>query len=193
MPKLTSDQVPLNPYRVIWDLMHTLDRTRSMITHDSGSPRDQLSPFYETIVPTGYIGWGSSTQLGSSLGMAMGAGLGDPDKIGVAVLGDAALGMCGMDIETGVRHRIPFLTVLLNNSVMGGYERFQPYAVEAYALKDLSGHYAKVAEGLGSYVERVEQPKDIVPAIQRALKVIEGGKPAFLEMITCEESAQSRM
>ena len=47
MPKLTSNDTPITPYRVIWDLMHTIDVPNSVITHDAGSPRDQLSPFWE--------------------------------------------------------------------------------------------------------------------------------------------------
>ena len=39
MPKLTSDQVPMTPYRVIWDLMRTVDPAEAIVTHDSGSPR----------------------------------------------------------------------------------------------------------------------------------------------------------
>jgi len=56
MPKLTSDEVPLSPYRILWDLMHTVDRANTIITHDAGSPRDQLSPFWEAITPLSYIG-----------------------------------------------------------------------------------------------------------------------------------------
>ncbi len=47
LPKLTSDDVPLSPYRVLWDLMHTVDVANTIITHDAGSPRDQLSPFWQ--------------------------------------------------------------------------------------------------------------------------------------------------
>ena len=67
MPKLTSNEIPLRPYRVLWDLMHTVDRKNTIITHDAGSPRDQLSPFWETLAPLTYIGWGKSTQLGYGL------------------------------------------------------------------------------------------------------------------------------
>ena len=69
-PRLTSEEVPLSPYRVIWDLMHTVDRANTIITHDAGSPRDQISPFWETVTPMSYIGWGKSTQLGYGLGLA---------------------------------------------------------------------------------------------------------------------------
>ena len=67
MPKLTSDEIPINPYRVVWDLMQAVDRTQTIVTHDSGNPRDQTLPFYETITPHGYIGWGKSTQLDMDL------------------------------------------------------------------------------------------------------------------------------
>src|SRR5882724_8876350 len=48
-PRLTQDTKPLSPYRVIWDLMHTVDVANTIITHDAGSPRDQISPFREPI------------------------------------------------------------------------------------------------------------------------------------------------
>src|SRR5262249_42380381 len=67
MPKLTSDATPLSPYRVIWDLLHTVDAANTIITHDAGSPRDQLSPFWESVAPLTYIGWGKTTQLGYGL------------------------------------------------------------------------------------------------------------------------------
>src|SRR5207302_1363030 len=126
LPRLTSDETPINPYRVIYELMRLVDRRQAVITHDSGMPRDQLAPFWETLIPRGYIGWGKSTQLGSSLGLALGAKLAAPDRLVMHFLGDTALGMCGMDLETAVRERIPILTVLVNNGLMGGYERWIP-------------------------------------------------------------------
>ena len=128
MPRLTSKEEPINPYRVIWELMHAVDPMRTVITHDSGCPRDQLVPFYEAVVPHGYIGWGKSTPLGSSLGLIMGAKLAKPEWLTINLLGDAAFGMVGMDFETAVRNRIPILTILMNNGVMGGYTKKQPIA-----------------------------------------------------------------
>ena len=55
-PKLTSSAKPLSPYRVIWDLLHTVDAARTIVTHDAGSPRDQISPFWECTEPLSYIG-----------------------------------------------------------------------------------------------------------------------------------------
>jgi thiamine pyrophosphate-dependent acetolactate synthase large subunit-like protein len=198
-PLLTSNETPINPYRVLHDLMSVVDRQRTIITHDSGTPRDQLAPFWETLIPRGFLGWGKSTQLGSSLGFALGAKLAAPDKLVVQFLGDTAFGMCGMDLETAVRERIPILTILLNNGLMGGYERFIPIASEKYRSRYLTGDYLRVAEGLGVKVERVTAPSEIIPAIKRAIDVVGydsssgSGHPALIEFITREETRLSRL
>ena len=186
-PKLTSDQVPLNPYRVMGDFMKVTDPAQTIVTHDSGNPRDQLVPIYEAVTPRGYLGWGHSTQLGFSLGAAMGAKLAAPDKLVVNFLGDAAFGMVGMDVETAVREEIPILTLLLNNSAMGNYEQHIPKSVERYGTKYLSGNYSDVARGLGAHSERVERPDEIIPALERGIAQTRDGKPALIEFITCEE------
>ncbi|HLZ31984.1 MAG TPA: thiamine pyrophosphate-requiring protein [Chloroflexota bacterium] len=187
LPRLTADETPINPYRVIWDLNHTLDRANTIITHDSGNPRDQTLTMYEAIAPRGYLGWGKSTQLGTGLGMALGAKLAYPDKTVVNIMGDLAFGTVGMEVETAVRERLPIITVILNNSVMGGYGHHMPTASERFGANRLSGSYAGVAQALGAHSERVERPDDVVPAILRAIAVTREGTPAVLEMITKEE------
>ncbi|MHB9098647.1 MAG: thiamine pyrophosphate-requiring protein [Syntrophales bacterium] len=187
MPRLTAEREPISPYRVVWELMQAVDPKRTVVTHDSGCPRDQLVPFYETVVPHGYVGWGKTTPLGSSLGLIMGAKLARPEWLAVNLMGEAAFGMVGMDFETAVRNKIPILTILMNNGVMGGYTKKQPIATELFGIHRLSGHYAKVAEALGGHGERIEKMADLKPALQRAIAVTEAGSPAFLEIITAEE------
>ena len=116
MPKLTSNEKPMNPYRVVWDMMHTVDLDNTIVTHESGSAREYMSPFWEARAPRSFIGWGKSTQLGYSLGLAMGAKLAFPDKQVINVMGDMAFSTVGLDIETAVRCDIPILTVVNNNS-----------------------------------------------------------------------------
>ncbi len=187
MPKLTSEAVPLSPYRVIWDLMHTVDRANTIITHDAGSPRDQLSPFWESVAPLTYLGWGKTTQLGYGLGLVMGAKLAAPEKLCVNVWGDAAIGFTGMDFETAVRERIPILSILLNNFSMAVELPVMKVATEKYRSTDISGNYADMARALGGYGERVTQPAEIVPAIRRAIRKTQEGVPALLEFLTARE------
>jgi acetolactate synthase-1/2/3 large subunit len=184
LPRLTADTAPLSPYRVIWDLLHTVDVANTIITHDAGSPRDQLSPFWETQAPLSYLGWGKTTQLGYGLGLAMGAKLVQPEKLCINVWGDAAIGFTGMDFETAVRERIPILSVLLNNYSMAIELKVMKVATEKYRSTDISGNYAEFARALGGWGERVTEPREIVPAIKRAVAKTRDGTPALLEFIT---------
>ncbi len=183
-PRLTADTKPLSPYRVIWDLMHTVDVANTIITHDAGSPRDQISPFWEPVAPLSYIGWGKTTQLGYGLGLAMGAKLAAPDKLCVNVWGDAAIGFTGMDFETAVRERIPILSVLLNNFSMAIELKIMKTATAKYRSTDISGDYAAMARAFGGHGERVTEPGEIVPAIRRAIRKTQDGTPALLEFLT---------
>ena len=184
MPRLTQATKPLSPYRVIWDLLHTVDVSRTVITHDAGSPRDQLSPFWECTTPLSYIGWGKTTQLGYGLGLAMGAKLAHPEKLCINLWGDAAIGFTGMDFETAVRERIPILSVLLNNFSMAIELKIMKVSTDKFRSTDISGNYADMAKAFGGYGERVTEPAEIIPAIRRAIKKTEEGVPALLEFIT---------
>jgi acetolactate synthase-1/2/3 large subunit len=190
-PRLTDEREPIGPYRVVGELARTIDRANAIVTHDSGSPRDQLLPFYQSLRPRGYLGWGKSTQLGYGYGLAMGAKLAAPERLVVNVLGDAAFGMTGMDVETAARERIGVLTILLNNSAMGGYEKVMPIATERYHSKYLTGDYTQVAKGLGAQAERIEHPAELAGAIERGARVTMEGRPVVLEIITREDTEKS--
>ncbi len=188
MPKLTLNEAPISPYRVVWDLLHTVDVANTIITHDAGSPRDQLSPFWEAQTPLSYIGWGKTTQLGYGLGLAMGAKLAQPDKLCINVWGDAAIGFTGMDFETAVRERIPILSILFNNFSMAIEIPIMPVSQEKYGATNISGNYAMMAQAFGGYGERVIDPNEIIPAIRRGIQKTQEGTPVLLEFITAKET-----
>ena len=192
-PLLTSNDAPLSPYRVLWDLQHTVDMAETIITHDAGSARDQLTPFWKSTAPLSYIGWGKTTQLGYGLGLAMGAKLACPDKLCINVWGDAAIGFTGMDFETAARERIPILSILLNNEAMAIELNIMPVATQKYRSTDISGNYADFAKALGGYGERVSRPDDIIPAIKRGIQKTREGTPVLLEFMTCQETRASRL
>ena len=190
-PKLTSDKVPITPYRVIWEFMNKVDPADAIVTHDSGSPRDQLLPFYQSAGPRTYLGWGKSHGLGTGLGLNIGAKLAAPDKFVVNFMGDAAFGMTGLDFETAVRCELPILTIVLNNSSMAVETDNLVESHELYNTRDVSGNYADIAVALGGWSERVEDPSEVGVAILRARRATEDGRAALLEFITSEEIAFS--
>jgi len=191
-PKRNSNDAPLNPYRVLKDLYDTVDIHNTIITHDAGSPRDQLSPFWKSVEPLSYIGWGKTTQLGYGLGLAMGAKLARPDKLCINVWGDAAIGFTGMDFETAVRERIPIMSILLNNFSMAIELKVMPVSTEKYRSTDISGDYAAMARAFGGYGERVTKPDEIVAAIKRGIQKTREGTPVLLEFITSKEVEVAR-
>lgn len=187
MPKLTNNEAPINPYRVLWELNRLVDKSKTIITHDAGSPRDQITPFWEAITPLSYIGWGKTTQLGYGLGLAMGAKLAKPDHLCINVWGDAAIGFTGMDFETCARERIPILSILFNNFSMAIEIPIMPVSQAKYGSTDISGNYADMARAFGCYGERITDPNDIVAALQRGIAATQRGEPVLLEFITDKE------
>jgi thiamine pyrophosphate-dependent acetolactate synthase large subunit-like protein len=181
MARLTSDEVPLNPYRACWDLAHLLDRHNTVLLHDAGTTRAYISHHYETLFPNGFLSFGNTSSMGWSTPAAMGAKLAHPEKTVVNVTGDGSFGMTGMEIETAARNRIAILTVILNNQGLNASRerqraRFQDREIGV----GLGGDYVGLARALGAYGERVERPGDLRPALDRALK---HPGPAVLEIM----------
>ena len=183
-PRFAADDVPISPLRVIGELMRAVDPARAVITHDSGYPRDHLAPHYVSTRPRGYLGWGNSTPLGSSLGLALGAKVAAPDKLSVCFLGDAAFGQCGLELETAVRNKIPVLCILVNNSEMTGYGDHQRVAEERFGLKALSGRYAEIGSALGAESSRITEPGQVADSIQEGIARAEAGAVVLLEFIS---------
>ncbi|MCJ7610399.1 thiamine pyrophosphate-binding protein [Candidatus Bathyarchaeota archaeon] len=187
MPKLTSNEVPINPYRVYWDLMNTLDLKKSAVSHDSGNTRDQLSALWESPIPHGYLGWGNVSTLGFGFAYALAAKLANPEWAAVNVTGDAGVGYQMGNYEAAVRHKIGVTTVHINNSGFGGYGKgfwgtgHDPYtsAVSPSSILNM----AAATAAMGEYSERIEKPDEIVPAVKRALAANASGRPAYLEFI----------
>lgn len=193
LPKLTSNEKPMTPYRVIYELNKLVDKQKVVITHDAGSPRDQLIPFWESARPLSYLGWGKTTQLGYGLPLAMGAKLARPDCLCINVWGDAAIGFTGMDFETAVRERIPILSILFNNFSMAMELPIMPISTAKYRSTDIGGNYADMAVAFGGYGERITEPGDIVAALERGIAATERGQPALLEFLTSQELEMSLM
>ncbi|HEY3518118.1 MAG TPA: thiamine pyrophosphate-requiring protein [Gammaproteobacteria bacterium] len=190
-PHLTSEAKPLSPYRIINELLQVADVPNTIITHDAGSPRDELSPFWNPIAPLSYIGWGKSTQLGYGLGLTMGAKIAHPDKLCVNFWGDAAIGMTGMDFETCVRAKIPILSILSNNFAMATEDDDMVLSRQKYGSTDISGNYSEFAKAMGGYGERVTDPDQVLHALVRGIRMTQEGTPVLLEFITAREKTFS--
>ncbi len=191
-PLLNSDKVPINTYRVIGEMDKTLDRENSIVTHDAGAPRDSILPFYTATVPHSYIGWGKTTHLGFGIPLMIGAKLAQPDKFCINLMGDGAFGMSGLDLETSVRANAPITTVILNNGGMATYPGGYPISRERFGTTEVTGDYAKIAEGLGAVGITVTRPSEIAPALKRARQLNADGATVLLDIHSNMEGRRSR-
>jgi acetolactate synthase-1/2/3 large subunit len=186
-PWMESSDTPINPYRVIGDLMKVLDPGSSFVTADSGNTRDQTSTVYEARIPRGFLGWGNVSTLGFSLAGAVAAKLAYPERQCVHVTGDA--GVCYMmgNFEAVARYKIGITTVHINNGGYSGYgpgfwgEGHDPYT---WKVSDHSSAcMSSMARAVGFHGEDVTAPSEVIPALRRAFDENAKGRPAFLEFI----------
>ncbi|RYX93390.1 MAG: thiamine pyrophosphate-requiring protein [Comamonadaceae bacterium] len=188
---LDSRQTPISPYQVISEFARLVPADDAIVTHDSGSPRDQMLPFYRAGKPRSYLGWGKSHQLGTGLGLTIGAKLAAPEKFCVNFMGDAAFGMTGLDFETAVRNDAPICTIVMNNSTMAIETKTMQKSHALYGTRDIGGNYAAIARDLGGWGLRVDDPAKVAKAIEEARRRTQDGQACLLEFITGAETAFS--
>ena len=190
-PYLEDDGAPLSPYRVIGELNRCLDPEASIVTHDAGAPRDQMVPFYVSGSPHGYVGWGKTTHLGFSIPLMIGAKQAMPERFCLNMMGDAAFGMSGLDIETSARASIPITTVVLNNGGMATYPGGFPTARETFGVSHMQGDYAALARAMGAEGIRVERPAELGPALSEARRRNAEGSTVLIDIETRFENSRA--
>ena len=183
-PLLADEGIPISPYRVIHELNRCLDLENSVVTHDAGAPRDQMVPFFEATVPHSYVGWGKTTHLGFSIPMTIGAKLAFPGRFCLNLMGDAAFGMSGLDIETSARAGVPITTVVLNNGMMATYPGGFPTARERFGVSHMQGDYAALARAMGAEGLVVQAPEELAPALARAQRENAEGRTVLIDVHT---------
>lgn len=184
---MDSNDKPINPYRVYSALMQVLDPHNSFLTHESGNTRDQLSTVYDTLMPRGFLGWGNVSTLGFSLAAAIAAKKAFPARASVAVTGEAGLGYMLGNLEVLLREKLGVTVVHISNGGFSGYgpgfwgQGHDPYTHTVLGPNEVD--MAKVLGALGLHTERVSEPSEVIPALQRALAANASGKPAYLECL----------
>ena len=193
---MASDDKPINPYRVYAGLMEVLDPHNSFLTHESGNTRDQLSTVYDTLVPRGFLGWGNVSTLGFGLAAALAAKMAVPDRPSVVVTGEAGLGYMLGNLEVPLRQKLGITVAHVSNGGFAGYgpgfwgAGHDPFTHSVLGYEDVD--MSKVLGELGLHAERVREPSDVIPALERALRVNESGQPSYIEFICSQYPVYGR-
>lgn len=175
MPLFTSDQSPIHPFRVAWELNEFLGEDTIYI----GDGGDVVTISAQAVRPRAPGQWmdpGALGSLGVGTGFAIAAKLAHPNKEVLCYYGDGSFGMTAFDMETANRFGVPYLAVIGNNSAMNQirYGQISKYGEQRGNVGNLLGDipFSKFAEMLGGYGEEVRESDDIQPALQRAREAI---------------------
>ena len=190
-PMLNSDQSPIHPMRLMKELRDTLDRDATVIG-DGGDIVTFAARVLNINEPGHWLDPGQFGCLGAGSGFAAAAQLARPGKQVCIVYGDGGFGLTGFDVETYVRFNLPIVSIVGNNGAWNqttqGVVRRGMRGIGTYLSQETD--YAKIMQGMGGYGERVEDPEQIRPALERAFG---SGKPALLDVVTDPDVAYAAM
>ena len=186
MPLFLSDNTPIHPYRVAWEINEFLTEDTIYI----GDGGDVVTISAQAVQPRGPGNWmdpGALGSLGVGTGFSLAAKLAHPDKEVLCYYGDGAFSMTAFDMETANRFGAPYLAVIGNNSSMNQirYGQIAKYGEQRGNVGNKLGDipYGSFAEMLGGYGEEVHDPNEIGPALRRAREEIKSrGKSAVVNI-----------
>lgn len=190
--RLDFDQVPIKPHRVFKEINEFFDEDTIFVTC-IGLNQIWSSQFQRVFRPRHYLIPGGAGPLGWDLPAAIGAKVAHPDKVVVDIVGDYGIGFCGEELAMAVMYQIPLIIIVINNGYLSLIRQQEKYLYdmnfEVNTWYDgMYVDFVKFAEAYGAYGQRVEQPEEIKPALQKAL---EANWPSVIEVIVDRETDAS--
>ena len=182
---LTSPACPVHPARIYGELLPRLAED-AVVIGDGGDFVSWAGRFVEPARPGGWLDPGPFGCLGAGLGAAIAARVARPSSQVVLLLGDGASGMSLMDVDTLVRHDLPVVMIMGNNGVWGLEKQPMQMLYGYDVAADLSPgtRYDDVVTALGGAGEKVTDPRQIGPALDRAFA---SGEPYLVNIVTDPE------
>jgi acetolactate synthase-1/2/3 large subunit len=180
---MESDAVPIHPQRFAREIRDFLDRD-AIVVGDGGDIVGISASIINAREPGHWLDPGPFGCLGVGPSFAIAAKLAKPDKQVLIVYGDGSFGLNAMEYESAIRQGIPFVGIIGNDGAWGqikvAQEALYGEGNAPAAVLSQDAGYERMVEGLGGYGERVTEPKEIRPALQRAF---DAGVPACLNVM----------
>jgi acetolactate synthase-1/2/3 large subunit len=177
-----SEERPIRPERVVAELQRLLPEDAILVA-DPGTPCPYFSAFYEQRrAGRHFISNRAHGALGYSLSAAVGAAIGRPGAKCVAAMGDGAFGFTVGELETVMRLKLPITFIVFSNAGYGWIKAGQKTKFhERYFSVDFDrGDHARIAEAYGLKAWRVEDPRELKPALKAA---IESAGPTLVDIV----------
>ncbi len=179
---LTASADPIHPARIYGELLPRL-ADDAVVIGDGGDFVSFAGKFVEPKQPGGWLDPGPYGCLGAGMGAAMAARVARPSSQVVLLYGDGAAGMSLLDVDTLVRHKLPVVMIVGNNSAWGLEKGPMQFLYGYDVAADLAPRtrYDQIVTALGGGGELVTDPQEIGPAVDRAFA---SGIPYLVNVIT---------
>ncbi|OGP95552.1 MAG: hypothetical protein A2157_16475 [Deltaproteobacteria bacterium RBG_16_47_11] len=179
--KMYSNSNPIKPQRLMKDLRESLPRN-TIVFVDAGNSYTWGIHYFPVYLPRTYIMGIGFASMGYATAAAVGGKFAAPDKPVVAIVGDGAFLMNGMEIATAVNYNLPVIWVILNDAQLGMVYHGQKMASNAHVVVSTfkKVDFCKVAEGLGARGIRIEKPGEINPELMD--EILSSGRPTVLDV-----------
>jgi acetolactate synthase-1/2/3 large subunit len=176
-----SSKKPIHPLRLVQDVRAFFPR-EAICVADGGNTTVWAHYLNRVYSPRSYLWAADSGHLGTGLPYAIGAKLAQPDRPVYALCGDGAFALNMQELETAARLKLPLVVIIADDHQWGMIKAAQMSAYDArYIGVDFDDvRYDQIAQACGCHGERVEEPAQIIPALERA---ITSGKPAVLDVV----------
>ena len=160
---------------------HTPDDT--IVVSGVGQHQMFTSQIWRFHEPYTWVNSGGLGTMGYGVPAAIGAKVGQPDRMVWAIDGDGCFQMTAQELVTATAERIPVKIAILNNAYLGMVRQWQELFYEeryseVYLSPDLPD-YVKWAEAMGCVAMRVESVDEVVPAIEKANEIDD--RPVVIE------------
>ena len=188
LPRVTYDDVPLKPQRVIEEIAEVLT-PESILTTDVGQNQMWAAHFFNTQKPRKFISSGGLGTMGFGLPSAIGAKVARPEDPVVSINGDGGFLMVCQELATIREYDIPVIAVVLENRTLGMVYQWQSLLYNERHSQTLIGNspdFVKLSESFGINAERVTKPGETKEVLSKAIK---DNEPFLLNVVIDSEEA----
>ncbi len=161
----------------VLDVLDRLTESNAVICTDVGQHQMWSAQFNKTKAPWNWVSSGGAGTMGFGFPAAIGAQMGRPDDIVVAVVGDGGFQMTLFELATAVLQKLPVKILVLNNHFLGMVRQWQELFFDnRFSGVDLEGNpdFVKLAESYGAKGFQIKRPADIEKVLTRALEYNDG-------------------
>ena len=175
--RMSTDQRPIHPLRLCKEVRDVMERD-AVLCVDGQEILNYARQAIPVYVPGHSLNSGVFGTMGVGLPFALGARVARPDRQIIVLHGDGSFGLNALEMDTAVRHQLPVLCVISNN---GGWTAADTFK----AGRELGfSRYDEMARAFGCYGDYVEDPGQLRPSLERAMKAVADGQPAVVNVVT---------